>query len=188
MAGLENISRPNMGNDNLPFVHSAIYVAEQKNVTGALYPENPATYRDACKVNFADLTIAGLVKMATTELKGKLDGELVAPDHDGQIKKHVLGFNLAGTKDENLGFDRMTNNAKLIFFVQEKSGRIRIVGNNTYAALKATSADTTGDDGTTNGLAFTFESFGPGPALIMNGNVGDLEGLLEYSGSASASF
>lgn len=175
-----------MGNDNLPFVHGFLYYAEHKNVKGLIYPENPATFEAACKVDFADLTITGGVgKIAITELKGKIDGELVNPDADGQFDKHMLNFNLAGTKAQNLGFARMTNNAKMVFFVVEKSGRIRALGNDKFPALKSAQPNTSGDDSTKNGVDQTWESYGEGPALIVDGTVANFEDINAPSGSAS---
>lgn len=185
---LENISRPNLNNDNLPFVEEAIYAIAQKDIEGVNWPANPANLRAANKVAFGDLTFNGtLVKMAITAYQGKLDGELVG-EIDGQFKKHVGTFQLAGTKEENLGFDKVTNNAKMVFFIPEKTGRIRILGSNKFPATKESSNDTTGDDGATNGIVQTWMSHGPGPALIMDGSIDDLEGQLTYSGSASASY
>jgi hypothetical protein len=185
---LENISRPNLNNDNLPYVEHYVYAIEQKDIEGVNWPANPANYRAANKVAFADLTINGtLVKKAITEYKGKLNGELQG-ELDGQFKKHVLTLNLAGTKDENLGFDKVTNNAKMVLFIPEKSGRIRILGSNLFPATKESSNDSTGDDGETNGIVQTWMSHGPGPALILDGTVAQLEAALSYSGSASASY
>lgn len=173
-------------NDNLSGTRTSLYVIDATNVAAGIdWPATPADFAAANALDNAVvdalITAGDLFKIDDIVLySGSVDDEQVG-EEGGRAWMHKLVFDIAQITPEKLGFLSTTTNARLIFFVPCNDGNIRIVGNDTFPATRSTSSARTGkkpDDSPSAGSTQEWESYGPGPALIYDGEISDLEALL----------
>lgn len=98
--------------------------------------------------------------------EGEIKSTLVGP-RDGKGYENMLEISFPGSEAEFLGFKASAANRQLIFFVKEKNGKVRVLGNLEDPAYLEADDSTSGKkiaDGRTSKL--TFKASGATPAPI----------------------
>jgi hypothetical protein len=163
-------------------VRQFLYVVEHPDATGIEWPVSPADMTAANKLPLASLNITAgdLFKIDVVDYSGEVVDTEVG-EQGGKGWQHTLEFRIAQNKAQKLGFLRLSTNGRLVFFAPCNDGTIRIVGNDILPATRAEASNTTAKkvgDAPGAGQMQKWESYGPGPALIFDGVISDLEALL----------
>lgn len=183
---LEDISRgAEVGreNDNLGGTGIAIYAAEFPDVgEGNFWPSAPANFDEANVLDFAslDITAGDLYKIDVIQYSGEVRDEEVG-ETDGRAFRSEVEFALAKNNETNLGFLSTTSNARLVLIVPTNDGKFRILGNDKFPATRIQGSAKTNKkpgDAPAAGALQVWESYGPGPAMILDATLAEVEGLL----------
>jgi hypothetical protein len=97
--------------------------------------------------------------------EGELKSKLVGP-RDGKGFENMLEISFPGSEAEFLGFKASAANRQLIFFVKEKNGKVRVLGNLEDPAFMEDDDTTSGKkiaDGRTSKLTFRASGSTPSP-------------------------
>lgn len=106
-----------------------------------------------------------LFELYCTLEEGELKSKLVGP-RDGKGFENMLEISFPGSEAEFLGFKASAANRQLIFFVKEKNGKVRVLGNLEDPAFMEDDDSTSGKkiaDGRTSKLTFRASGSTPAP-------------------------
>lgn len=191
---LVEITGTNLNNDNLGGANCKILAIEWGKVTGVKWPAATGIQAMAAN-NVVDISTLvfeqdAMVELEAAEYTTHLSDER-SGEHGSAAKKHILKFILPKNNALNTGFDRAVNNAKLVFFVQQANGELRIQGNDIFpAVIEANPGNQQPKPGDGHvGFDYTWSSYGPGPQLILvsgSANV-TLDDVLTAANSGSGS-
>ena len=168
-----------MNNANGGGTASFIYLVKHAETSGLAIAANPSNPDDIPVIDFAGVSgLANLVKVEITYESGKVRSELIG-ETDGKSFAHFADFHIPGTSKKNLGLAAAAKNARLVIFVPEEDGVIRVVGNEMNPARFESFAGDTGDSRESlKGGTYSFKSHGHSPAPILTGaTIATLENL-----------
>lgn len=106
-----------------------------------------------------------LFELYCTLEEGELKSKLVGP-RDGKGYENMMEISFPGSEAEFLGFQAASANRQLIFFVKEKNGKVRVLGNLEDPAFLEEADATSGkkvSDGRATKLTFKASSSTPAP-------------------------
>lgn len=131
-------------------------------------PETALTLESLVSYATAIIMKAGkqLFQLYCTVEQGEIKSTMVGP-RDGKGYENMLEISFPGSEAEFLGFKAAAANRELIFFVKEKNGKVRVLGNLEDPAFFENDDSTSGKaiaDGRTSKL--TFKASGATPAPI----------------------
>lgn len=171
---LIDITGVNLNNDNLGGSSHRLFAIEHSDVTGIVWPDAAGLQtmenNNTVLLSALNFTAAAMVEIEGTEYMTDISSEKVGT-FGSSAEKHTFGYFLSKNNKKHLGFDRAVKNAKMIFFVVTNGGEIRVFGSDMFPATQESSASKNQKkpgDGEV-GIAHTWESYGPGPSLILMG-------------------
>jgi len=131
-------------------------------------PETALTLESLVSYATAIIMKAGkqIFQLYCTVEQGEIKSTMVGP-RDGKGYENMLEISFPGSEAEFLGFKAAAANRELIFFVKEKNGKVRVLGNLEDPAFFENDDSTSGKaiaDGRTSKL--TFKASGATPAPI----------------------
>lgn len=106
-----------------------------------------------------------LFELYCTVEQGEIKSNMVGP-RDGKGYENMLEISFPGSEAEFLGFKAASANRQLIFFVKEKNGKVRVLGNLEDPAFFETDESTSGKaiaDGRLSKLTFKASAATPAP-------------------------
>jgi len=169
-----------MNNGNAGGTYPFLYMAKIEGLVGLTVAAAPATPDAIPVIDFTGLstTLFAVNKIEITEQSGKVTDELIG-ETDGKSFSHTAAFHVPGSSAKNLGLAAATKNARVVLFMIEEDGKIRVVGNEVNPArFESYTQDTGGTREEKKGGSYTFKSFGNTPAPILDGaTVATLEAL-----------
>jgi hypothetical protein len=168
-----------MNNGNAGGTASFVYIVKHAETSGMTIAANPSNPDDIPVIDYAGVAgLTNLVKVEITYESGKVRSELIG-ETDGKSFSHFADFHIPGTSKKNLGLAASAKNARLVIFVPEEDGVIRVVGNEMNPArFESFSGDTGDAREALKGGTYSFKSSGHSPAPILTGaTIATLEGL-----------
>lgn len=134
-------------------------------------PETATTYESLVTYLTAITMKTGkqIFPLYCTVETGEIKSTMVGP-RDGKGYENMLEISFPGSEEEFLGFKAASANRQLIFFVREKNGKMRVLGNIENPAYFENDESTSGKaiaDGRSSKLTFKASGGTPSPIYKM---------------------